>query len=158
MHIRLRHPDPAGKLRYYAIKVDPVNPPTLIHPTDDLGPDICLQWHQALNDQGQLRQCPLCGNDEFYVAKNIPQITLFVILVLAAAITMALLGMHQVTAAVIALAALLLVDLLVLALGGQKQVCYRCRSEFRQLPIRKGHPGWNPATAEKYAGQSQSRG
>ena len=74
----------------------------------------------------------------------------FAIVVLAAVVAMVLWGFHQVFAGLIVLGAVALIDAGVYLFTKKCLVCYRCRSEFRQLPIRRDHPGWDLSIGEKY--------
>jgi hypothetical protein len=63
---------------------------------------------------------------------------------------MVLLGLQRVLWALAILAAVAVIDALIYLFTGRCLVCYRCRSEFRNLPIRKDHPAWELAVGEKY--------
>ena len=42
------------------------------------------------------------------------------------------------------------IDALIYLFAGRCLVCYRCRSEFRNLPISQSQLGWDLSTGEKY--------
>ena len=48
------------------------------------------------------------------------------------------------------LALVVLIDAIIYFFAGRCLVCYRCRTEFRDTPIRADQPGWELATGEKY--------
>lgn len=114
------------------------------------GTEVYLDWDRAVDDEGHLRRCPVCGCRELFVRKDFPQVTGFVVVVAAAVVSMVLLGVGEVTAAMAVLAAVVVVDFVVFFFTGKTLVCYRCRSEFRDLPIRRDHAGWDLAVGEKY--------
>jgi len=137
----------------FSVQVDRQNPSTVVRPTDrgdQAGPEVYLHWDQAFDDQHFLRHCPVCGCRELFVRKDFPQVTGFVIVVLAAVLSMVLLGLQHVLAAVAVLITVTLMDALIYFFTGKCLVCYRCRSEFRDVPIRPEHRGWELAVGEKY--------
>jgi hypothetical protein len=142
--------------RLFRVEVDAKDRPTVVRPPDDAGREVYLDWDQAFDDEGYLRRCPACGCRELFVRKDFPQVTGFVIVLVAAAAAMALFGMEQVIAAVGVLAAVVLIDAVIFFFTGKCLVCYRCRTEFRDLPIRPRHPGWELAVGEKYRHETQS--
>ena len=134
----------------FSVQVDLKDPSTVVRPPDAPGPEIYLHWDQAFDDQHFLRHCPVCGCTELFVRKDFPQVTGFVIVVLAAVLSMVLFGLQHVLAAVAVLVAVALMDLLIYFFTGKCLVCYRCRSEFRDLPIHPEQKGWELAVGEKY--------
>lgn len=132
------------------VHVDPAEPPTMVHATDDRGPAISLDWDQALDDKGQLRHCPVCGCPEFYKRKRVPQLTVFALVVAAAVIAMAFYGLGLSVPALIVLAAVLVFDLLIYLYADRYFVCYRCGSEFHDTSMAGVPRSWNANTAERY--------
>ncbi len=134
------------------------DPPAVVRPNTGAaatnapgnGTDVYLDWDRAVDDEGHLRRCPVCGCRELFVRKDFPQVTGFVVVVAAAVVSMILFGAGEVTAALAVLAAVVVIDFVVFFFTGKTLVCYRCRSEFRDLPIRRDHPGWDLAIGEKY--------
>lgn len=112
--------------------------------------DVYLQWDRAVDDEGHLRRCPVCGCRELFARRDFPQVTGFAVVVGAALVSMVLFGFGQVLWAVGVLAAVVLIDFGIFLFTGRALVCYRCRSEFRKLPIPREHPGWDLAIGEKY--------
>jgi len=111
---------------------------------------VLLNWDQAVDDEGHLRRCPVCGCPELFTRKDFPQVTGFVIVVLAAVAAMILFGMRHAIAGLLVLGIVAVVDLVIFGFAGRCLVCYRCRSEFRGMPISHHHQGWDLATGEKY--------
>jgi hypothetical protein len=136
--------------RLFTAHVDNKDPASVVRPPDGEGPEVYLNWDGARDDHGHLRHCPVCGCRELFKRKDFPQITGFVIVVLAAVIAMVLFGMRRVLAGIIVLGTVALVDLLIFFFTGRCLVCYRCRSEFRDVPISRDQRGWDLATGEKY--------
>lgn len=112
--------------------------------------EVFLAWDGALDDQGYLRRCPVCSCRELFSRKDFPQITGFVIVVLAGVLAMGLFVGGDVLWGMIVLAACAVLDALVYFFVGRCIVCYRCRSEFRDTPIGQHHQGWDLAIGEKY--------
>ena len=124
--------------------------PAKVSPPRGNGPEVYLNWEQAVDDEGYLRCCPACGCKDLFARNFFPRVTAFIIVMLAAVMCLILLGFRQIFAAVLLLGTLCLVDALIYFFSSKCLVCYRCRSEFRKLPIRKKHPAWNPVIGEKY--------
>lgn len=141
--------------------IDPRKPPSIVRPTPPSDPsdtpeggprigDVYLDWDQALDDRGHLRRCPVCRCPDLFVRKDFPQLTGFSLIVLAAVVSMILVGMEQLLAGLVVLALVVALDLAILLFSRKLLVCYRCRSEFRGLPIRPDQPGWELSVGEKY--------
>ena len=98
-----------------------------------------------------LTSCPNCGCADLFVRKDFPQKLGLAIVVVAALAFLALAARPQnfyLGALVLVVAAL--VDAIIYMLVGKVTVCYRCRAEFRGVPINPKHEGFELATAEKY--------
>lgn len=134
--------------RLFAVELDTRRPSVVRSPEGTT--EIYLNWDQAIDDQGYLRRCPVCGCRELFVRKDFPQVTGMAIIVLAAVMTMVLFGFDQVIAGLVVLGAVALIDAVIYLFTNRCLVCYRCRSEFRKLPIRREHRGWNLSIGEKY--------
>ena len=103
------------------------------------------QLHQPLN------LCPQCNCEDLFIRKDFPQkLGLFIVagagigfLVLAA-------NPHRVYLGVWLLVAAVVIDALLYLIVPKITVCYRCRAEFRGVPLNPRHEGFELATAEKY--------
>ena len=111
---------------------------------------ISFSVAQTIDDEMHLRRCPVCGCRELFVRKDFPQVTGFLIVVLAAVLSIVLFGIRAVKWGFAVLGVVALIDAMIFLFAGKCLVCYRCRSEFRGLDIRKDHPGWELAIGEKY--------
>ncbi|MAE63759.1 MAG: hypothetical protein CMJ18_05760 [Phycisphaeraceae bacterium] len=136
--------------RILSAEVDLDDPPSLVRPVDGGDREVYLHWDQAIDDERHLRRCPVCGCGELFVRKDFPQVTGLLIVVLAAVIALVLFGARQQVWAFTVLGMVALIDTAIFVFAGRCLVCYRCRSEYRDLPIRADHPGWELATGEKY--------
>lgn len=139
--------------RLFRAEIDPGKPPSIVQgprDSDHAGKEVFLDWDRALDDEDHLRRCPVCGCRELFVRKDFPQVTGFVVVVLAAVISLVLYGVGNTLLAVCVLGAMVVVDLVIFFFTSRCLVCYRCRSEYRHLPIPKDQPGWNLAIGEKY--------
>ncbi len=109
-----------------------------------------LNWRDSLKPDGSLSQCPACHCRELFSRRDFPQRTGLAIVAIGAIAAMVLWSLGQVIWGFAALGAVTLIDALIVPFVGRCLVCYRCRSEFRDLPIPRSHPGWDLATGEKY--------
>ena len=141
----------------FTATVDTAKPPTVVKGpahSDAEGQEVFLNWDRAMDDEGHLRRCPVCGCRELFVRKDFPQLTGFAIVIMAAGIALYLFKEQYLLPAVLLLAGVVIADVVIHFFTGRCLVCYRCRSEFRDLPIRKDHPGWDLAIGEKYRQRS----
>lgn len=136
--------------RVTSLEIQPGHLPAVIRSAADNGAQIHLDWDGAFDDAGSLRRCPVCGCPDLFARRDIPPVTLFAVVVLAVIMAMVLVGMQQVLSAVVVFLVLLSVDILAYFFAARHLVCYRCRSEFRRLPVRSDHPGWDRALADRY--------
>lgn len=126
-------------------------PPAVLKNSGDAGSgEVYLDWEQAVDDTGGLRRCPVCGCRELFCRKDFPQVTGFVLVATAAVLSMVLFGLRHVLAGLTVLGAMAAIDGAIYLFTGRCVVCYRCRSEFRGLPIRADHPKWDLSLGEKY--------
>lgn len=135
----------------FAIDVDLKNPPAVVKdPGGGHKAEVYLDWDQTRDDQGGLRRCPVCGCRELFSRKDFPQQAGIMMVGIAAVTAMVLFGMRQVLAGLVVLGAMVVVDVVIYFFTGRCLVCYRCRSEFRRLPIRRDYPRWDLSIGEKY--------
>jgi hypothetical protein len=90
-----------------------------------------LAFSDALRNDSQVDNCPLCRGADFYLRKDFdPKVGLTVVII-GAAISAVFywFGEDLIAYSILALAAL--VDLVVYGRLGDVTVCYRCHSEFR---------------------------
>lgn len=121
----------------------------MVHPPEG-GGEVFLDWEQAFDDEGYLRHCPVCGCRDLYAARAVPRVTAFVLVVAAALVAAILFGTGNWLAAMAVLILVAGMDLAILLFGKRYLTCYRCGSEVREVSVRRRHPGWTPAVAEKY--------
>jgi len=130
--------------------VDAERPPSVVRTPDGSGREIYLDWEAATDDQGCLRHCPACGCRELFVRKNFPQITGFLFVLAAALVSIILFAYHLVIPAMVVLGLVAVIDAVIFLFAGKCLVCYRCRSEYRELPISPKQAGWDLSIGEKY--------
>ncbi len=141
------------------IEVDPKRPPVVVKVPQSVGmreaapgPEIDLRWEQALDDRGYLRRCPVCECRELFVRRDFPQAVGMILVAVAIIASLVLFGLGYVRASWVVLGLMVAVDAGILhLLTGHCLVCYRCRSEFRDLPISEDQHGWDLATGESIA-------
>lgn len=98
-----------------------------------------------------LQACPNCGCADLFIRKDFPQKLGLAIVVIAAVTFLALAARPRwfwLGALVLVLAAI--VDAILYLFVKKITVCYRCRSEFRDVPLNPKHEGFELAVAEKY--------
>ena len=101
-----------------------------------------------------LTTCPECGCRDLFIRKDFPQKTgLLVIVVagLAFLVFAARRGTFYLGVWVLLSAAA--VDALLYVFVPRVTVCYRCRAEFRGVPLNPAHGQFELAVAEKYRGR-----
>lgn len=148
MKIDLRNSD---RQRLFSVTVDAKSPPGIVKPPEgDSGPHVSLNWDEAIDDEGHLRRCPACGCRELFVRKDFPQVTGFVIIAFACVVSIVLFGWRHEGAALAVLGVVAVIDGLIFFFTGKCVVCYRCRSEFRKLPIPPHHATFERSIDEKY--------
>src|SRR5687768_13628681 len=98
-----------------------------------------------------LHACPSCGCRDLFVRKDFPQ-KLGMAVVLAAVLAFIVLAVRRTTSWIgaLVLVAAAAVDALLYLFVPKVTVCYRCRGEFRDVPLNPEHDGFELAVAEKY--------
>lgn len=148
MHIVLRN---GRRETLFRVEVDLTSPPTIVHPPSGGGTAVHLDWDRALDDEHHLRHCPVCGCRHLFARKQLPQLTGFALIVLAAIIATGLYAGEQTVAAVLVLMVVVALDLGIFLFARRELVCYLCRSSFHDMPIRRGHPRWQRTLGQRYA-------
>jgi hypothetical protein len=103
-----------------------------------------------------LDSCPMCGCRDLFIRKDFPQ-KVGIAIVISAALVFIMLASRRSTFWVGAcvLVASAVIDGLLYLFVPRVTVCYRCRAEFREVPINPAHHGFELATAEKYRSNVQ---
>ena len=109
-----------------------------------------LHWEEALDARGRLRRCPVCGCREIFKRYDFPQRFGLLLVISTVVGAVALIAMWQVLWAMLLLIGAVVVDRIIYVFTGQCLVCYRCRSEFRDVTIDETHEAWDLAIGEKY--------
>lgn len=152
MRIELR--DSKGR-RLSRVEVDERARPARIQVTapggrgDGAGQDLYPRWDEALDDAAALRRCVVCGCTDLYVRKSLPQVTPFILVLAFSGVAVAALGYATNPLVNGALAALLVVDVLTLALARRQLVCYGCGAIFHRVRIARYMRPWDRAVAER---------
>lgn len=95
--------------------------------------------------------CPTCACRELFIRKDFPQKTGLLVVVVAAIaflVFAARRGTFYLGIWVLVLA--VVVDAVLYLLVPRVTVCYRCRAEFRGVPLNPAHGPFELAVAEKY--------
>ncbi|MDG2094033.1 MAG: hypothetical protein P8J89_02040 [Phycisphaerales bacterium] len=138
------------------IQADVEQRPTRVR-TLDTDQEVFLDWERAFDDSGQLRRCVICGSDHLFQHKTFPQITPFVIVLAFALSLIGVLGYVTDIAILIGMTGVLLLDIAILFFASTRLVCYRCRSQYRNLEIAEYHQRWDRATDARLRNQSDRR-
>ena len=112
------------------------------------GKEVFLDWNSTIDDSGNLRSCVLCRG-EVYRERTFPQITGFVIVLAFAGGVAGLLGLVTTLPMIIAMAIVLILDIVILLLSFNRLVCYKCGSRFSKLTIAPYHQKWDVTRAEQ---------
>ena len=98
-----------------------------------------------------LAQCPKCGCRDLFVRKDFPQRLGMAIVVVAGLAFVALAASRsRFYLGAIVLSVAVIIDAAMYFLVGKVTVCYRCRAEFRDVPLNPRHGAFELAIAEKY--------
>ena len=98
-----------------------------------------------------LANCPQCGCRNLFIRKDFPQKIGLSIVVVAGVAFLALAASRQhFYIGVWVLLGAVVVDALLYWFVPKITVCYKCRSEFRDVPINPEHEGFELAVGEKY--------
>jgi hypothetical protein len=98
-----------------------------------------------------LSACPQCGCGELFVRKDFPQKLGLGIVVVAGASFLVLAAWRELFyIGVMILAAAVVVDAVLYMVVRKVTVCYRCRAEYRDVPVNPEHEGFELAVGEKY--------
>ena len=130
------------------IDVDPDARPirvSLPHGVDE----VFLTWDSAIDDDGNLRRCVVCGCPDMFREKAFPQITGFIVILAFAGALVGILGLAT-TALLIAMATVLVLDVAILLFSRRRLVCYRCLTSHHDLQIATYHRGWDRSAAERF--------
>ena len=137
------------------IDVDLAKPPTVVRRPDANNAAMSLDWDRALDDNRRLRRCPVCGCPDLFLRKQLPQITSFIAIIAAAIVAMLLYGIGMLWLAVAVLVVVVAADVAIFLYTPRVLECYRCRTQFRGMPINRRHPRWESGTADRYERESQ---
>ena len=98
-----------------------------------------------------LESCPQCECRDLFIRKDFPQ-KLGLAIVAGAAIGFLVLSAdpHRVYLGVWLLAGAVVIDALLYLFVPKITVCYRCRAEFRKMPLNPRHEGFELSIGEKY--------
>jgi hypothetical protein len=100
---------------------------------------------------GAIDACPACGCSDLFIRKDFPQKVGLAIVIVAALSFLALAANPRTFyIGVWVLVAAAVVDAVVYLFVGKVTVCYRCRGEFRDVPLNPAHEAFELAVAEKY--------
>jgi hypothetical protein len=98
-----------------------------------------------------LSTCPSCGCRDLFIRKDFPQKLGLAIVIVAGLTFLALAAWPRwFYLGVIVLLAAMVIDAALYWLVPTITVCYRCRSEFRDVPVNPQHHGFELAVGEKY--------
>jgi hypothetical protein len=98
-----------------------------------------------------LEACPKCGCPDLFIRKDFPQ-RLGLGLVVVAGIAFVILAAWRASfyLGALILCAAAVIDAILFAIVPRITVCYRCRAEFRDVPVNPEHSGFELAVGEKY--------
>jgi hypothetical protein len=140
-----------NRVPLFRVTIAPSEKPAQVSPpTGTPGDAVPLDWTDAVDGQGTLNRCPVCRCDELFSRRDFPQRLGLTIVVVCAVASIVLFFMGQIIWCMAVLLAAVVADRVISLFTGKCIVCYRCRSEFRGLPIPRDYPTWDLSTGEKY--------
>ena len=113
--------------------------------------DAFLDWERALDDAGCLRKCVACGCPHLYRRRTPVWFSPFALVLAAAGVVAAVMGLSSDPLVLAALVALVMVDAAVLAFVPTRLVCYRCGTSYRGARVARMHRAWDARTAAAVA-------
>src|SRR5262245_51111086 len=98
-----------------------------------------------------LTTCPNCGCRDLFIRKDFPQ-KIGMGIVVVAGVTFVILAANRASMwiGVCVLLAAAIIDAILFAFVPRITVCYKCRAEFRDVPLNPEHEGYELAVGEKY--------
>ena len=136
--------------RVTSLNVDPQRRPTRVRTAED-DRDIFLDWEQALDDEGRLRHCLVCGKG-VYRRKAFPQVTGFVVVLAFTLALVGILGFAEDIPLLIGMSVVLMIDISILLFAGTHLQCYGCHTSYRSIPIAPWHRPWDRNEAARHTG------
>lgn len=133
--------------RVTTLDVDPQRRPTRVRAAED-DRDVFLDWDQALDDDGRLRHCLICGKG-IYSRKAFPQVTGFVVVLAFALALVGILGFAEDLPLLIGMTVVLMIDVGILLFAGTHLECYGCHASYRSIPIAPWHRPWDRNEANR---------
>lgn len=107
----------------------------------------------AESSKQPLETCPACGCGDLFIRKDFPQkVGLGIVIVAGGTFLVLAANPHTFYLGAWALAGAVLVDALLYLFVPKVTICYRCRGEFRGVPINPKHGGFELSIGEKYRG------
>ena len=104
-----------------------------------------------MHEKSPLSTGPDCGCRDLFVRKDFPQKVGLAIVVVAAVAFLWLASSRQTFyLGVIVLLVAMVIDAALYWFVGKVTVCYKCRGEFRNVPVNPEHEAFELAVAEKY--------
>lgn len=115
------------------------------------GPDVFPDWDRTRDDAGALRRCVLCGEEQMFRRKLLPQVTGLIVVLAFTLALLSILGYFGGPVILGIMVAVLLADLAILFFSPQSLECYRCHAEYRDLEMGVWHKRWSRAMARRFA-------
>ena len=137
MLVKLRH-DGQTKRQF---TIDLLEQPATVH-VEPTGEELFLDWNSTVDDSGHLRGCVACGNDVFR-ERTFPQVTWIVVVLAFAGAVAGILGLVTTWPMLIAMAAVLVIDIAILKFSFTRLVCYKCGARFSNVKIAPYHERWD---------------
>jgi hypothetical protein len=101
-----------------------------------------------------LDTCPKCGCRDLFIRKDFPQkLGLGIVIIAAIAFVILAASRANFYLGALVLCAAAVIDATLYFFVPKITVCYRCRAEFRDVPVNPKHQGFELAIGEKYRHQ-----
>ncbi|MCH2143905.1 MAG: hypothetical protein MK082_02035 [Phycisphaerales bacterium] len=143
--------DPARRRRG-RITVDPTQRQHRV-PLEDGEGEVFLSWDGTLDDAGHLRKCVCCGCPNLYRMRTLPSVTPIIVILAFAGAAVSLLGYATNQLVYATLILVLVIEVTIVLVAKVRLVCYRCRSQYSDIPIAPYHERFERENAEAAANQ-----
>ncbi len=105
----------------------------------------------CLRGESCISACPNCGCKDLFIRKDFPQkLGLSIVVIAAVAFLVLAASRQKFYVGVMVLIVAMLIDAVLYWFVPKITVCYKCRSEFRDVPVNPAHEGFELAMGEKY--------
>jgi hypothetical protein len=138
------------------VRIEPSTSPPRVETSD--GRALFPDWDRARDDAGRLRRCVLCGQEQLFRRRRLPQVTGLIVVLAFTLALLSLLGYASGPFILVVMGVVLIVDLGVLFFSPESLECYGCHVEYRDLDIGAWHRPWSRTLARRLSDERTTDG